>query len=80
MPNMTLYEFNQLPEQEKHQLVHSEATFLEVIEEGEKRYALYGFEKFYIELTYDVSSNKITSLTTFKKGKLLDKYLERYEL
>ena len=80
MQKITLYEFNQLPEQEQHAMLHSKGTFLEVIERGETKNVLYGLERFYVELEYNIKSNSITSLTTFKRGKKLDKYLDQYEL
>mgnify|MGYP006896882722 CR=1 FL=1 len=80
MSSITLYEFNQLPEQQQHVIVHAQATFLDVFEDGNVKYLLYGLEKFYVELAYDVPSNRITKFKTFKRGPLLDKYLDRYEL
>ena len=80
MQKITLYEFNLLPPQEQHEIVHSKATFLEVLDWGSKKYVLYGLEQFYIELEYDVPSNKIISLRTFKRGKLLDKFLDKFQL
>ena len=70
MQNITLYEFNLLPHQEQHAIVHAQATFLDVLEVGNVRLALYGLEKFYIELVYVVPSNKITQLKTFKRDAL----------
>ncbi len=80
MQSIKLYEFNLLPPQEQHEIVHSKATFLDVVEDGNLKYALYGLEKFYIELLYDVPSNRIIKLKTFKRGQLLDKYLDRFQL
>ncbi len=80
MPPITLYEFNQLPEQEKHYSVHSAGTFLEVVEVEKFKYVLYGLEDFYVELKYQVDTNFILSLRTFKRGVALDKYLDLYEL
>ena len=80
MSNITLYEFNGLPEQEKHQMLHSRGTFLDVIEGVELKFVLYGLEKFYVELTYNSSSNSIVSLSTFKQGEKLDKFLDRFQI
>ena len=80
MFRITLYEFNQLSEQEQHAMIHSRATFLEVIEEGNNRYALYGLESFFVELKYHTPSDSIKELKTFKRGRALDKYLENYKI
>ncbi|MDT0554049.1 hypothetical protein [Urechidicola vernalis] len=37
--------------------------------------SLYGINKFYVELVYDIDSNKIVEVRSFKTGKTLDKYL-----
>ena len=80
MPNITLYEFNQLPQQEQHSLVYSEGTFLDVIEIDEIKHVLYGLECFYVELQYHIPTNSIKALTTFIRGIKLDKYLDRFEI
>lgn len=80
MANITLYEFNMLPQQEQHRLVHTVGTFLEVLEVEDFKNVLYGLEDFYVELKYDVESNSIKSLRTFKRGDALDRYLDKYQL
>ena len=80
MQRITLYEFKMLPDQEQHVLVHTEGTFLEVIQKDSSRFVLFGLDKFYVELVYDVPSNSIKSLKTFKRGEELDKYLDLYNL
>ena len=37
--------------------------------------SLYEIDKFYIELTYNIDTNKIVEVNSFKTGKYLDKYL-----
>ena len=80
MNRLTLYDFKRLPEQKQHAVVHTKGVFLDVIESGNSRHVLFGVEKFFVELKYDVPSNSIQSLKTFKRGSELDKYLARYEL
>jgi len=80
MPNITLYEFNLLPKEDQHSLVHSKGTFLEVKEIDEVKYVLYGLQQFYVELEYNIPSNSITALTTFMRGIKLDKYLDSYDI
>ena len=41
--------------------------------------SLYEIDKFYIELTYNIDTNKIVEVNCFKTGKYLNKYLSSIE-
>jgi len=47
---MTLYQFNALDENEKHQLVWDEGVLLGCSEDSDFKYLLYQIESFYVEL------------------------------
>ncbi|WP_438423276.1 hypothetical protein [Aquimarina macrocephali] len=73
---MTLYEFNTLPDFDKGKVIFSMGEFIHSINEGNTRTALYAINRFYVEVVYDSSENKITRFNSFKTGFLLDKYSE----
>jgi len=48
--------------------------YLDTYEYKKERYLLYSIDRFFVEVVYDVSQNKIIELNSFKTGYLLDKY------
>lgn len=72
---MTLYEFNILEQHEQHEIVlNGLGIYLDNFISGIKRYNLYAVDKFFVEIEYDSTKNKIVGLSSFKTGELLDKY------
>lgn len=71
---MTLYEFNTKDNNTKYDTVFTKGTYLDVIVEGNIRFALYALDMFFVEIEYDNVHNKILNLKSFKTGHLLDKF------
>jgi hypothetical protein len=72
---MTLYQFNILTEDNKLKTVWDIGEFIKnhISIDGIKN--LYAINKFYLEVVYDATNNKIIGVESFKTGKDLDKYL-----
>lgn len=77
MENMTLYEFNLLPNQDQYELVFTKGEYVTNREEGGIRFALYAIYWFFVEIEYDIKNNKIVGKRSFITGKLLDKYSKK---
>ena len=71
---MTISEFRSLSDYDKYDLTFNKGVFIEYFIKGHQRYALYSLYKFYVEVEYDVTANKIKKLISFEDGKLLSKY------
>ncbi len=77
---MGIYEFNLLSIDEKVNFTWQNASFIESVRHGEKGYALYYVKEFYIEMELDKQQEAIISITAFKQGVRLEKYLEFVKL
>jgi len=77
---MTLYHFNALDENEKHQLVWDKGILLATREDGHYKYLLYQIDSFYVERIYDASSNEIKPCKSFVSTNLLEPYLLQINL
>ena len=72
---MTLYEFNALDQQSKYDVVlNISGVYLDNFIKGNQRFNLYAIDKFFVEIEYNNTENKIVGLRAFKTGDLLDKY------
>jgi hypothetical protein len=72
---MTLYEFNQLDKQLQYdEVVNCKCVYLDNFINGSQRFSLYAIDKFFIEIEYNSTANKIVGLKIFKTGDLLDRY------
>jgi len=72
---MTLYEFNLLKEpQQYYQVLNKSGIYLDNHINGSKRFNLYAIDRFFVEVEYNNTENKIVGLRSFKTGSLLDKY------
>ena len=74
MKELTLYEFNVLSEEKQFYLIFNEGIFLDEHQENDKRFALYALYKFFIEVEYDITNNKIINKVSFVYGEKLDRY------
>lgn len=74
MKKITLYEFNKLHEQEQYSITFNQGTFLEYLEQKNKKLVLYAVDLFFVQVIYDTTNNKIKSLSAFDTGKRLFKY------
>lgn len=71
---MTIEEFNKLSTHDKYDLTFNHGVFIEYFVHGNQRVALYSIFRFYVEVEYITSENKINELTSFDDGELLGKY------
>ena len=71
---ITLYEFKLLPHQEQYNIIFNEGIFLDHFINGNRRFALYAIDLFFVEVEYDSKKNKIKNSIAFKTGIILDKY------
>jgi hypothetical protein len=72
--NLSINEFNTLIQHDQYDLVFTKGDFVNYYLKRETRYALYSLFKFYVEVEYNISKNKISNLIAFEEGKLLDRY------
>lgn len=71
---LSLYEFKLLEDKEQYNFIFNHGKYLTYHLDGNKRYALYAVERFFVEVEYNVVSNKIENKVAFKTGEKLDRY------
>lgn len=71
---MTLYKFNLLERNDQLKTVYEIGTFIDNHVTTKERCNLYAIDLFFIELTYNSTTNSVTEIKSFKTGYLLDKY------
>ena len=59
---MTLYEFILLNKSQQYEVTFQKGEFVDAHIETHKRFALYAVDMFFVELEYDVATNKIINL------------------
>ncbi|WP_312762431.1 hypothetical protein [Epilithonimonas sp.] len=69
MKELSFYEYTQLPESEKYDMVFTEGEFVDSSVKNEVKFALYKLYSFYVEVIYDPVDNKIVGLTSFLDSK-----------
>lgn len=74
---MTLYEFKLKSEHEQYDIVFTEGDFIEYHIEDSRRYALYTVCKFFVEVEYNLWSNKVVGKRSFVDGELLHRYIQK---
>lgn len=77
---MKLYEYKQLEDQEQYRILWSDGVLIDGCIEAEVKKLLYAIDNFYVELWYHVITNKVLWKLSFKQGKLLEKYLDKYPM
>jgi len=77
---MKLHEYKSLSDPEQYRILWEEGVLIDGCMEGDTRKLLYALYNFYIELWCHVVTNKIMWKLSFKQGKLLEKYLEKYRI
>ena len=75
---MKLYEYKQLSEEEQYRILWDEGILIDACLEGSNKKLLYAIHNFYVELWCHTLTNKIIWKLSFKQGRLLEKYLEKY--
>ena len=76
--NMKLYEYKLLNDNEQYRILWNDGVLIDACIDGKVRKLLYAIHNFYVELWYDVATNKILWKLSFKQGLLLEKYLAKY--
>jgi len=75
---MKLKEYKNLNEAEQYRILWEQAILIDACLEGDVKKLLYALDNFYIELWCHAITNKIIWKLSFKQGKILEKYLEKY--
>ena len=75
---MKLYEYKKLNEEEQDHILWHDGVLIDGCMDGHVKKLLYAVDNFYVELWYHVLTNKVLWRLSFKKGKLLEKYLDKY--
>lgn len=75
---MKLYEYKQLNEEEQDRVLWAQGVLIDGCMDGHVKKLLYAIDNFYVELWYHVLTNKVLWRLSFKQGKLLEKYLDKY--
>ena len=71
---MTFDEFVLKSDHEQYDMVFTKGEFVDFHLESSKRFALYSVFKFFVEVEYEVESNKIVRKTSFVEGDRIDIY------
>ncbi len=75
---MKLNEYKQLSEADQYNVLWSEGILIDACMQGEVKKLLYAIDNFFVELWCHAITNKIIWKLSFKQGKLLEKYLNKY--
>jgi hypothetical protein len=72
---MKLYDFLRLADESQYDAVWQHGVHIDNIIFEKVNYVLYSVNDFFVEVHYDVATNKIIGKLPFKSGEPLDKYL-----
>lgn len=75
---MKLAEYKSLNEEEQYRILWGEGILIDACIEGTVKKLLYAIDNFFVELWCHTTTNKILWKLSFKQGKLLEKYLDKY--
>jgi len=75
---MKLAEYKNLGEEEQYRILWDDGILIDAYLEGSVKKLLYAIDNFYVELWCHIMTNKILWKLSFKQGKLLEKYLNKY--
>lgn len=75
---MKLYDYKNLPDDLQYQILWEEGVLIDACLEGHVKKLLYAINNFYVELWCHSLTNKILWKLSFKQGRLLEKYLDKY--
>ncbi|WP_159802320.1 hypothetical protein [Flavobacterium sp. MK4S-17] len=75
---MKLGEYKNLNEKEQYTILWNDGILIDSCIEGNVKKLLYAINNFYVELWLNSINNKVIWKLSFKQGKLLEKYLEKY--
>lgn len=71
---MSIQEYEALSPDDKFRIALTEGQFMDHKIEGAISYTLYSLDKFFVEIMYNVSKNKILDLNSFVQGHQLDRH------
>lgn len=75
---MKLCEYKKLNDEEQYNVLWNHGELIDACLEGHVRKLLYAVDDFYVELWCHTQTNKVLWRLSFKQGKLLEKYLDKY--
>jgi len=71
---LPLYQYKLLSGHEQYDLLFTQGDFLDMVMEGNSRFAVYGLFRFFVEVEYNNKENKIIGLKSFVTGEIMEKY------
>lgn len=71
---ISLYEFLVLPDREQYNIVFNKGEFIDFQIDGNKKFALYAIDLFFVEVEYNNRKNIIINKKAFVTGGILNKY------
>lgn len=77
---MKLNEYKQLSEEKQYNILWERGVLVDACIEGKVKKLLYAIDNFFVELWCDLLTNKVSWKLSFKQGRLLEKYLDKYPL
>ncbi|MES2484746.1 MAG: hypothetical protein V4581_02205 [Bacteroidota bacterium] len=75
---MNLSDYKRLNDEEQYDVLWAEGVLIDACLEGRVKKLLYAIDNFYVELWCHTLTNKVIWRLSFKQGKLLEKYLDKY--
>ncbi|WP_129583029.1 hypothetical protein [Flavobacterium cyanobacteriorum] len=77
---MKLCDYKKLNEEDQYRILWEQGVLIDACMDGEVKKLLYAIDNFYVELWCHTVTNKILWKLSFKQGKLLEKYLDKYSV
>ena len=78
--DMKLNEYKQLSDEKQYDILWDKGVLVDACIEGKVKKLLYAIDNFFVELWCDLLTNNVSWKLSFKQGRLLEKYLNRYPL
>jgi len=75
---MKLADYKNLNEEEQYRILWDQGVLVDACIDGTVKKLLYAIDNFFVELWCHTLTNKIIWKLSFKQGKLLEKYLNKY--
>ncbi len=76
---IAITDFLNLPPQEQLDIVLNIGYYIQSRPRKEKQEILYAIDKFFVELHFDHSVNKISEIVAFDSGEILNKYSGEFQ-
>lgn len=75
---MKLYDYKKLNDDDQYRVLWNDGVLVDACLEGDVKKLLYAVDNFFVELWCHTTTNKVLWKLSFKQGKLLEKYLDKY--